>query len=153
MIQFTVETEIARSATEVFAYVTDPVKLSTWQTNTVSAAKEGDEPVGLGTRIREVHRAPGGRQLASVVEVSEYEPDHVFALRMIEGALPIHARLTFEATEAGTRVQFDARGEPSGSMRLAQPVLSLSLKRQFARYCATLKHVLEHTPRPTPSER
>jgi uncharacterized protein YndB with AHSA1/START domain len=153
MIQFTVATEIARSPTEVFAYVTDPAKLSTWQTNTVSAATEGDQPVGLGTRVREVHRAPGGKQLASIVEVSEYEPDHVFALRMIEGALPIHARLTFEPTAAGTRLQFDARGEPSGFMRLAQPVFGLTLKRQFAGYCATLKHVLENTPRPTPSER
>jgi len=38
-------------------------------------------------RLREVHRAPGGKQLASLVEVFEYEPDRVFALRMLEGAL------------------------------------------------------------------
>ena len=152
MIRFTVATEIARSPTEVFAYVTDPAKLSTWQTSTVSAVTEGSQPLGLGTRVREVHRAPGGKQLASIVEVSEYEPDQVFALRVIEGALPIHARLTLEPTEAGTRLQLGAHGEPSGFIRLAQPVLRLSLKRQFAGYCATLKHVLENTPQPTPSE-
>ena len=37
MIQFTVEAQIARSPTEVFAYATDPTKLATWQTNTISA--------------------------------------------------------------------------------------------------------------------
>lgn len=146
MIEFTVETEIARPPTEVFAYATDPAKLGTWQTNTISAVAEGDQAFGLGTRVREVHRAPGGKQLASLVEVSEYEPDRVFALRMLEGALPIDARITFEPTEQGTRVRFTARGQPSGAMRFAQPLLRLSLKRQFAGYCATLKQVLEDAP-------
>src|ERR1700722_18448788 len=85
MIKFTVATEIARPPTDVFAYVTDPAKLSTWQTNTISAVAEDDHPLGLGTRVREVHRAPGGKQLAALVEVSEYEPDRVFALRMLKG--------------------------------------------------------------------
>src|SRR5450755_4643022 len=144
MIQFTVGTEIARPPSEVFAHVTDPAKLATW--HTISAVAEDDQPFGLGARVREVHRAPGGKQLASLVEVSEYEPDRVFGLRMLEGPLPIHARITLEPTELGTRVQLDAHGQPSGPMRLAQPLLRLTLKRQFACYCATLKQVLENTP-------
>jgi uncharacterized protein YndB with AHSA1/START domain len=143
MFDFVVEIEIARPPAEVFAYATDPAKLATWQTNTVSAVAEGDGPLGLGTRLREVHRAPGGQQLASVVEVSEYDPGRTFALHMIEGALPIDARLTFEPTPAGTRLRFAAQGEPSGAMRLAAPVLRRILKRQFSGYCATLKQVLE----------
>lgn len=146
MIKFTVGTEIARPPTDVFAYVTDPAKLANWQTNAISAVAEDDKPIGLGTRVREVHRAPGGKQLASLVEVSEYEPDRVFALRMLEGALPLHARITFAQTEVGTRLQLDAHGQPSGLIRLAQPVLRLTLKRQFAGYCTTLKQVLENTP-------
>jgi uncharacterized protein YndB with AHSA1/START domain len=149
VIKFTVGTHIDRSPTDVFAYVTDPAKLSTWQTNTISAVVEDDRPFGLGTRVREVHRAPGGKQLASLVEVSEYEPDRVFALRMLEGVLPIHARMTFELTELGTRVQLDAHGQPSGAMRLAQPLLRLTLKRQFAGYCAALRQVLENAPATT----
>jgi uncharacterized protein YndB with AHSA1/START domain len=146
LIQFTVHTEIARSPTEVFGYVTDPAKLATWQTNTISAVAEDDQPFGLGTRVREVHRAPGGKQLASLVEVSEYEPDRVFALRTLEGPLPIHARITLEPTKLGTSVQLDAHGEPNGPMRLAQPLLRVTLKRQFAGYCASLKRVLENAP-------
>jgi len=143
MIEFTAETEIERPAGEVFAYVTDAAKLATWQTNTVSVVVEGNGPLGLGTRLREVHRAPGGKQLASLVEVSEYEPDHVFALRMLEGKPPIHARVTFEPTRQGTRVRFGAHGQPTGAMRVVQPLLSFTLKRQFARYLATLKQLLE----------
>jgi hypothetical protein len=122
------------------------VALTQTHLNTISAEAEDDEPIGLGTRVREVHHAPGGKQLASLVEVSEYEPDRVFALRMLEGALPIHARIAFDQTELGTRLRLDAHGQPSGLVRLAQPVLRLTLKRQFAGYCITLKHVLESTP-------
>jgi uncharacterized protein YndB with AHSA1/START domain len=144
MIDFTIETEIARPVSAVFAHVTDPSKLASWQTSTVSAIQEDDGPLGLGTRLREIHRTPGGKEFASRVEVSEYEPDRTFALHMIEGALPLDARITFESTEHGTRIRFHAYGQPTGAMRVAQPLLRRSLKRQFARDCATLKRVLEN---------
>jgi uncharacterized protein YndB with AHSA1/START domain len=146
MIDFTIETEIDRPVGEVFAYVTDPGKLPTWQTNTVSVVQEGDGPLGVGTRLREVHRAPGGKELASLVEVSEYEPDSKFALQMIEGALPIHARISLEPTDqGGTGLRLNVHGHPSGPMRLAQPLLAPALKRQFKRHCANLKRVLERS--------
>ena len=82
-----------------------------------------------------------------MVEVCEYSPDTTFALHMIEGALPIDARLTFTPTETGTRMTFAAYGHPTGAMRLAQPLLRRTLKRQFSGYCATLKRVLgRHQP-------
>jgi hypothetical protein len=77
----------------VFAYVVDATNLTSWQRNTVSAVPDG--PMGLGTKIRELHRAPGGKQIATVVEVVEYEPDRVFGMRIIEG-VPVHGRITFE---------------------------------------------------------
>jgi len=143
MIDFTIETEIGRPVSAVFALVSDPTKLAIWQASTVSAVQEDGGPLGLGTRVRELHRAPGGKQLTSRVEVSEYEEDRVFALQMIEGPLPIDARITFEPSERGTRLRFRAHGQPTGAMRLAQPLLRRSLERQFARDCETLKQVLE----------
>ena len=142
MIDFTIETGIERPVTEVFAYATDPAKLATWQTNTVSAVPEGDGAVRLGSRLREVHRAPGGKELESVVEVSEYEPDRVFALRVIEGT-PVHLRMTFEPAERGTMMRFRAHGQLTGPMRLAEPLVRRTLKRQFAGQCARLKQRLE----------
>ena len=56
MIDFTIQTHIAKPPGEVFAYVADPSKLHTWQTNTVSTMVVGGGPVGLGSRIVEVHR-------------------------------------------------------------------------------------------------
>ncbi len=143
MIDFTIETEIERPVSEVFAYVIDPTNLPRWQTNTVSAVVEGDGPLRVGTRLREVHRGPGGRQLESLVEVVELVPDRVFALLMVEGSLPIDATISFASSEGGTRMSFNVRGMPTGPLRFLQPLMRAALKRQFREHCATLKRVLE----------
>ena len=149
MIDFTVETPIERPAGEVFAYATDPGRLATWQTNTISSTLEGPGPLRLGSRLREVHRGPGGKEFPSVVEVTEYEPDRVFALQVREGT-PVHARMTFEPTERGTCLRFRAHGRLTGPMRIAEPLVGRMLRRQFTEQCATLKRVLESGP-PAPA--
>jgi uncharacterized protein YndB with AHSA1/START domain len=143
MIDFTIEIEIARPPEQVFAYVTDPAKLPTWQTNTLSAAPDLAGPLRLGSRIREVDRGPRGKELASLVEVCELDPDRAFSLRTIEGPLPVDARIRFDPSEHGTRLRFTVHGEPSGPLRFLQPLMRAALKRQFREHCATLKRVLE----------
>jgi uncharacterized protein YndB with AHSA1/START domain len=143
VIDFTIETPIERTPGEVFEFVADPANLPSWQTNTLSAVPEAGGPVGLGTRIREVHRGPGGKDVESLVEVSEFEPGRLFSLRMIEGPLPVHARIELTPVDAGALMRFTVHGELSGLMRLAQPLLGLGLRRQFERHCADLKRVLE----------
>jgi uncharacterized protein YndB with AHSA1/START domain len=145
MIDFTVETQIARPVHDVFAYATDPDHLSTWQTNTVVAQRQDDGPYGVGSRLREVHRAPGGKELESVVEVVEYVPDRVFALEVKEGT-PIHAHITFDAADGGTRMRFRAHGKVTGSTRIIEPLVRRMLRKQFAQQLATLKSVLEDAP-------
>jgi uncharacterized protein YndB with AHSA1/START domain len=146
VIDFTIETDIDRPPAEVFAYITDPGKLATWQTNTVSAEVEGGGPLRLGSRLREVHSAPGGKQLESLVEVSEFEPDSRFGLQMLEGKLLVHGLMTLAPAGSGTRMAFRAYGQPTGVLKLLKPILRSTLKRQFAAHCATLKQQLEALP-------
>jgi hypothetical protein len=77
----------------------------------------------------------------SVVEVSEFEPGQVFALRVVEGT-PVHLRITLDPDGDGTRMRFRAFGELGGPMRLLQPILGRTLKRQFAQQLDTLGRVL-----------
>lgn len=140
MIDFVIKREIARPPSDVFAYMVDPTKLSTWQKNTVSAVPDG--PMGLGTKIREVHRGPGGTQIETLVEVVEYERDRLFGMRIIEG-VPVHGQITLEPADTGTHFRFRVYSQPSGIMRIAQPVMGAILKWQFDRHCTNLKTVLE----------
>jgi uncharacterized protein YndB with AHSA1/START domain len=143
VIDFTIEIHIARAVEDVFAYATDPQRLPSWQTNTISSELQTDPPLRLGSRLREVHAAPGGRELTTLVEVSAYEPDALFGLRVLDGALPLDATLTFQATAGGTLLHFRVHGQPSGAMALAQPLLRPILRRQFTAHCRALKRVLE----------
>lgn len=145
MIDFTIDMDIARSPDDVFAYVTDPDKLATWQTNTVSAEKESDGPMGQGTRLREVHRGPFGKKFSELVEVIRYEPGRAFDLHVIEGP-PIDAQLAFAPSEAGTWFSFRVHGQPTGLTRFMEPLVVAGLRRNFAKYCATLKDLLERQP-------
>jgi len=43
-------------------------------------------------------------------------------------------------------VRFGAHGRLTCALRLAEPLLQRTLKRQFTRQCATLKQVLESAP-------
>ena len=127
MIDFTIETHLDRSPATVFEYISDPERLPTWQTNTVSSVPMSDGPLGVGSRLREVHRGPGGKELVSVVEVSEYDPGRVFALEVVEGT-PVHLRIALDPADDGTHMRFRGFGELSGAMRLAQPLLGRVLK-------------------------
>ena len=146
MIDFMIETRIERSPEEVFDYVTDPDKLDSWQTNTVSAVCEDDGPMRVGSRLREVHRAPGGKEMESLVEVTDFERPRAFGLNVVEGSLPVDLDITLEPAGEGTLMRFHGHGQPSGAARLAQPILQRVLRRQFAGQCATLKQVLEERP-------
>ena len=132
-----------RPVEEVFAYVADPANLGEWQTNLVSVTKETEGPVRSGTRFREVRRAPFGRTVEASVEVSGYEENRRFDLRIVSGPLPIDGRNEFTAVDGATRIEFAAEGELRGALRLAGPVLGRLLHRQFARDYARLKDALE----------
>jgi uncharacterized protein YndB with AHSA1/START domain len=144
MIKFHIQIEIERPVDEVFGYVTDPSKLPNWQTNTVLAEMETDGPFGIGTRLHEVHRAPGGKELHSRVEVSQYELDKRLELRIIDGPLRVDGLFLFEAIADGrTRLELFGTGHPTGAARIAAPLLKLFIRRQFAGNLRALRVAME----------
>ena len=143
MIRIELPVDVARPVQEVFAYVTDLDRLGEWQPNVVSVAKQTEGPMGQGMLLREVRRGPFGRNVEAIVEVSAYEPNRRFDLRIVSGPLPINGSHEFHETDAGTRIDFVAQGQPGGALRLAEPLFARVLKRQFSGYYERLKAVLE----------
>jgi ligand-binding SRPBCC domain-containing protein len=147
VIRIEIPVDVARPVQEVFAYVTDLDRLGEWQPNVVSVTKQTDGPMGRGTRLREVRRGPFGRRIEAIVEISAYEPNRRFDLRIVSGPLPIDGGHEFRETEDGTRIDFVAHGQPTGVLRLAEPFLRGAMKRQFSGYYERLKAQLEsHDP-------
>lgn len=134
MIRFELETRIERPASDVFAYLTNPLTLHEWQ-GTAEVEQLTPGPVGDGTRFREVHRMLG-RRIESVTEVVDYEPDRRFEVRVVSGPVPINGRWELQADATGTRLHFSAQG---GGPALATPLV----RRRFRRQHTRLKRLVE----------
>jgi len=132
--------EIARSPEEVFAYVTDPTKLSTWQdAEEVTQLTPG--PVGPGTRFSEVHKVLGIRRV-QITDVVVFEPGRRFDIRVVEGA-PVDGRWDFEPAGAGTRLTLTPSARLPGALRLAEPLMEFMTALAMERFHRRLKRALE----------
>ena len=130
--------DVQRPPEDVFAFLTDPERLPEWQTSTVEVRRERSGPLEVGERFKEVHAAMG-RKLESTVEVAESSPPSAFALKILDGPMPLDGRWTFEPAGGGTRVHFVGEANASGPKKLARPLLA----RQFRGYHQLLKKRLE----------
>jgi uncharacterized protein YndB with AHSA1/START domain len=134
--------QIARPPEEVFAFVTDPAKLSAWQ-DAEEVQQLTDGPVRAGTRFREVHKVMGRRRV-ELTEVVECDPGRVFHIRVVEGP-PVDGRWEFAPTPGGdTRVTLTPLAHLSGRARLANRAMEQLTALAFRRFHRRLKRALEH---------
>jgi uncharacterized protein YndB with AHSA1/START domain len=133
--------EIARAPEEVFAFVTDPAKLSAWQ-DAVEVQQLTEGPVRAGTQFREVHRVMGRRRV-ELTEVVEHDPGRLFHIRVLEGP-PVDGRWEFAATPGGgTRVTLTPLAHLSGRARIANRAMEQMTALVFRRFHRRLKRALE----------
>jgi hypothetical protein len=129
--------DIRRSPEDVFAYVTDPANLHTWQdAEAVEQLTSG--PVRTGTRFREVHKALGRRR-TEITEVVLFDHGRRFAIRVVDGP-PVDGRWDFEAIDGGTRVTMTPQ------VRMPAPIApfaALATVLVFSRFHRRLKRALE----------
>jgi uncharacterized protein YndB with AHSA1/START domain len=141
VISFAFPVEVGRPVEEVFAYLTDPANLPEWQqTDRVEQLTPG--PLKAGTRLREV-RTVLGRRLESISEVSGYEPDRRFDLRIVSGLARVADRWTLEPIAGGTLLHFSTEGRARTPFRPLERVIAVVLERRRRRHHARLKLALE----------
>src|SRR5919198_4639234 len=103
---------------QVFDYMTDPAKLADWQTTKTSVEQITPGAPGLGTRVRERTKPPGGKEFEQIVEFTVFERPRRFTAHIVEGPQPIDGTWTMEPTDGdATQVTFVAEGEIRGPMR------------------------------------
>jgi len=134
---------VGRPPEVVFDYLTDPSKLADWQTSKTSVEQLTDGAPGLGTRVRERTKPPGGKEFEQIVEFTEFERPLRVHMHIVEGPYPIDGTWLFEPDGDGTRVRFVAAGEARGVMRVLGPVAKLVIARQMAGYHRNLRHNVE----------
>ncbi len=84
-----------------------------------------------------------GRRMESEVEVTAYEPDRRFALKVVSGPVPFTYEQTLEPSDGGTAVKVLLEGEPGGFFKLAEPLVERAVRRQVQADFEQLKDILE----------
>ena len=141
MIQHEVSVHLNRPVDQVFAFLIDARNLLTWQSNLIEVEQLTEGPPRAGTRIREVRRiGRGPSEILTVITV--FEPDKRFDTKTVTQP-QVSVSYSFEAEGGGTRVNFKFVMLTSGMMRLLEPVIARSIRKQFASDFEKLQHVLE----------
>jgi hypothetical protein len=134
---------IERPRCEVAAYASDPDNATSWYENIKAVEWSSPKPLAVGSRIAFVAQFLG-RRLAYTYEVKELVPDERFVMATAEGPFPMETTYSWEdAGEGATRMTLRNRGEPSGFVRIAAPIMASAIRRANRKDLARLKSILE----------
>jgi carbon monoxide dehydrogenase subunit G len=141
MARYRASVETQRSREDVFGYLSDFSTTREWDPGVVEAERLGGEPVGLGTEFRLVAVFLGTRARVTY-RIVEYDPPRAVTVLGENATVVSRDRITFEATESGTRITYDAELKLKGPLGLADPVLGLVFNRVGDRALAGLRRTL-----------
>jgi len=141
---------IRRPSDEVFDYISDLERLSTWHhaIDSVEKVTGGDNRTGATYRMKRT--LPTGH-VENRVSVTEFVPSKRFTIESQPGPMPFAYRFRLAPTPQGTRVDVDASRDGLDLDRTPTmpPALASALfQRRMAESLRRLKNELEHE-RPT----
>jgi uncharacterized protein YndB with AHSA1/START domain len=142
MIQHEVTIHLNRPVEQVFAFLIDTGKLSTWQSNLIKMEQLTAGPLRAGSRFREVRRL-GRRESEIQGEITAFEPNRRFETKTITKP-QVMVSYSFEAENGGTRLKHKFVMLTSGLMRLLEPLIAGSIKKESESDFETLKRILEN---------
>lgn len=133
---------IKRPVGEVFSYMTNARNLPNWMSELVEAKQASEGPVGVDTKISAVANVLG-RQIENIQVVTEYKPNKKFTIKAASGPVKSEDEFIFEPVEGGTKLIRKTKGEVGGFFKMAEPLVSRMMSRQFDTNFANLKDLLE----------
>jgi uncharacterized protein YndB with AHSA1/START domain len=141
MIQYDISVFINQPVEKVFAYLADTRNLCAWQADLLENEQLTEEPIRVGTRFREVRRT-GPRQSEIQAEITAFEPNKRFATKTVIGPQAT-VSYAFNAENDGTRLTYQFALQTSGFMRLMEPLIVGSIKKDAEADFQKLKRILE----------
>jgi len=141
MIQHEVTLHLKRPVEQVFAFLADYQNLRTWQSNLIENEQLTEGPFRVGTRFREVRRTgPGQSEIHG--EITDFEPNKRFSTRTTTKP-QVTVSYSLEGENGGTRLNYKFVMLTSGMMRLLEPLIAGSIKKDTNLDFQKLKNILE----------
>jgi uncharacterized protein YndB with AHSA1/START domain len=145
-------TDIDGPGETVFALIADLTRYDRWlpRSRAFGAVTQvSHTPVGLGTTY--VNTGPSGAMHGSV---TDYQPPARIAfqqsmpvkLLLFAGTLEMHIRYTLEPVGQATRVSRDVTFHLPGVLKVAQPIVAATVRRESERLLQVMKRYVETRP-------
>jgi len=141
MIQHEVTIHIACPVEKVFAFLADAKNLRAWQSNLIENQQLTEGTVRVGTQFREVRR-PGPRQSEIRAEITTYDVNKRFGTKTLTKP-QVTVNYALESETGGTRLNYKFVMITSGIMRLLEPLIAGSMKKDDDLDFQKLKRILE----------
>lgn len=141
MITHELTIHLNRPVEQVFAFLMDTDKLTSWQSNLIKIEKITAGPLRMGSRFQEVRRL-GRRESEIQGEIIAYEANRTFETRTL-GKPQVTVSYSLEPENGGTRVKHKFTMLTSGFMRLLEPMIASSIKKDTDADFEALKRILE----------
>jgi uncharacterized protein YndB with AHSA1/START domain len=139
--------ETPKPVEEVFDYMADFTSVERWDETAVRAVRLDDGPPALGARFRVTVRFAGRENDFDYETVAFERPDRL-VLRAENGSVVSEDEVTVRPLPTdGTELTYDARLQPKGLMKLADPVLGILFKRLGDNAAAGLARELDGSVR------
>jgi len=142
MIQHEVTIHLNRPVEQVFAFLADTGKVSMLQSSLIELEPLTEGPLRAGSRFREVRRL-GRREAEIRGEVTAFEPNKRLETKTTTKP-EVTVSYSFDPENGGTRLRYKFVLLSSGIMRLLEPLMAGSMKKERESDFETLKRILEN---------
>ena len=136
--------EIDRRPEDVFAYLAELEKHSEWQADLIGSKLVTQGPVGVGTRVADTRKVPGGPR-EMTYEVTEHDPPNKSSWRGVDGPVRVDGSVIVEPVGGGerSRVTVELNFAGHGIGVLFMPIARMQARKQVPANQARLKEILE----------
>jgi uncharacterized membrane protein len=145
MAPITETIEINRRPGDVFAYLDDVERHGEWQEQIVDVEPQGDQPMGVGKRVRETRRVPGGNR-SMTYEITEHDPPRQSSFRVLDGPIRAVGTVSVEPIGDGSRtkltITIDFHGHGIAG-KVLLPLAKTQARKQIPKDQARMKELLE----------
>ena len=128
MAHYNASVHSPRPPGEVFAYLSDFSTTAEWDPGVVEAERLGNAPVGEGSEFRLVATFLH-RKTPLTYRIIKYDPPNAVTFRGENSTVVSLDRITFEPSDGGTRITYDADLALRGPFKVADPLLALAFNR------------------------
>jgi uncharacterized protein YndB with AHSA1/START domain len=142
MIQHEVIIHLNKPVEQVFAFLVDTSKLATWQSNLIKSEQLTEGPLHTGSRFREVRRI-NNKEEEIEGEITTLEPNKRLETKTVTKPQAM-VSYVLDPEQGGTRLKYKFILVTNGLMRLLEPMIASSIKKDTAADFETLKRVLEN---------